>query len=177
MNLKIRTATISDLPQIMNVEQNGFIPQIQEEAAVFEARIKVNPDLFLIFEDSETQTVAGYLSAEYMEKVPSTAQQLALGHTPAAVSKSLETYIYISSYSLLPQYRGGGVGKQMWNASISWFEEKLGIKNFLLLVNEAWQGAKHIYENAGFKTVTVFEDFFPAEKDGFKSAGILMQKK
>jgi len=177
MNLNIRTATISDLPQIMNVEQHGFIPQIQEQAAVFEARIRANPDLFLIFEDSEIQTVAGYLSAEYMKTIPSSANELSLGHTPAAVSKSQETYIYISSYSLLPQYRGGGIGKQMWNSSISWFENTLGAKKILLLVNEEWQGAKHIYENSGFQTVAIFQNFFPSEKDDKKSAGILMERK
>ena len=45
----------------------------------------------------------------------------------------------------------------------------------MLLVNEEWKGAAHIYERAGFKTVNVFEDFFP-KTDGIRSKGILMCK-
>ena len=162
----VRTAKLSDINSVMKIESAGFIPEIQEEEAVFLKRIKLCPQLFLIFE--QNGKTAGYLSAEYMNHIPETAEELSLGHIPAPdVSKN---YIYISSFSILPEYRGNGNGKICWNMALDY----LGRDNkFILLVNEAWQGAKHIYLQSGFKELKSFKDFFPAEANSF-TAGTLM---
>lgn len=172
-NMKIRTATLQDIPSIMRIEAAGFIPQIQEEQAVFEQRIKACPELFLVFEEESSGVVAGYLSAEYLDQVPATAAQLALGHVPEKSNSS--SIIYISSFSILPKYRGNGTGKQLWNHAMEYFTSLGTANSLLLLVNEAWSGARHIYECAGFKVINTFENFFPTET-ATKTAGLLMQR-
>ena len=182
--MRLRKALISDLDDIMQVEKSSFILPIQEDRAVFEERIRLCPDLFLVFEDDGAgsgEKVLGYLSAEIMEKIPETRGELKLGHKPIPVKKSSilnsksSPYIYISSFALLPQARGGGFGKKMWNMSLAYFQENFPTCNFLLLVNEVWQGAKHIYQTSGFETLRTFTDFFPTESTSF-TAGILMVK-
>lgn len=268
--LRIRKAELSDLDSIMNIEENGFIPEIQEERQVFEARIKACPELFLIFEASSysgttnsgeaancsgagdssvaencnhgtanssdtanTTTTentnnattnsmhapAGYLCAELMSRIPETAQDVALGHTPegtaavedectpletpaqplsavshlaataqplTAVPHSVATVqpltaaqpsiLYISSFSLLPQFRGNGNGTKAWNLAMSYFEKHFPhISTYVLLVNKDWPGAAHIYTKSGFKEYKVFKDFFPRQ-DNSRSDGILMIK-
>ena len=279
--LRIRKAELSDLDSIMNIEENGFIPEIQEERQVFEARIKACPELFLIFEASSysgttnsgeaantnstanysgvgdssvaencnhgaantngaqnssdtanstttentnsttnfTRSPAGYLCAELMSRIPETAQDVALGHTPegtasvedectpletpaqpltavshlattvqpltavphsAATAQPLSAaqpfILYISSFSLLPQFRGNGNGTKAWNLAISYFEKNFPhISTYVLLVNKDWPGAEHIYTKSGFKEYKVFKDFFP-HQDNSHSDGILMIK-
>lgn len=172
-NMKVRTANITDISSIMKIESAGFIPQIQEEQHVFEQRIKACPELFLVFEDETSGKVAGYLSAEYLDKLPSCAAELALGHVPNKSSSS--SIIYISSFSILPEYRGNGTGKLLWNQAMEYFESLHTAPSLLLLVNQAWPGAKHIYENSGFKVINTFHEFFPTETSQ-RTDGILMIK-
>lgn len=171
-DIQLRPASLADIDSIMKIESAGFIAQIQEAQAVFEKRIKVCPSLFLVFEDKASGKVVGYLSAEYMSHVPESAAQLALGHEPGAAVSSI---IYISSFSILPEYRGNGIGGLLCNKALEYFESLGTVKTFLLLVNEAWGGAKHIYEKSGFEVINIFENFFPTEGKN-KTAGILMKK-
>ena len=109
-----------------------------------------------------------------MQKLPKAPQDLQLGHLPALSGASAVPYIYISSFALLPEFRGGGNGRKMWNESMEYFKQEFSPSALLLLVNELWCGAKHIYSESGFETIRIFEDFFPCE-DGSFSNGILMQ--
>lgn len=171
----IRNATLEDINQIMEVEKNGFIPQIQEEQAVFEERIKICPELFLVFQD-ETFKIVGYLSAEYLEKIPQSADELKLGHFPKKIENKNELIIYISSFSILPECRGNKNGTKLWNKSLEFLEKKHSSKvKFVLLVNELWEKAVHIYEKSGFKITKIFPDFFLTVENTF-SYGILMER-
>ncbi len=154
----------------MHVERSCFIPEIQEEREVFLSRMGINP--FYVFIDETSGKAAGYISAEYIEKLPECASEIALNHRPSGMETSM---IYISSFALLPEYRGTGLGKEMWNRSCDLFSKLPGVKSLVLLVNEEWKGAAHIYESSGFEIVRVFEDFFPG-RDGKRVCGILMKK-
>lgn len=170
MSFEIVKAESFHIEEIMQVEKACFIPQIQEEREVFLSRMGMNP--FYVFIDGTNGKVAGYISAEYMEKIPQSAVEIALNHKPSGKTSDI---IYISSFALLPQYRGTGLGKELWIRSCELFSACPGLKKLVLLVNEVWKGAFHIYEKSGFEKVRVFKDFFPTEQ-GEKSNGILMIK-
>lgn len=174
MNYTIRTATADDITAVMYIEKNGFIPQIREEKSVFLERIGVCPHNFLVFEDYEKK-VFGYICGEFMNKMPESREDLALGHSPSEQNPE-SPYFYISSFSILPEYRGNGTGSALWNESLKFFEKGFNSpKTLILLVNEAWAGAKHIYEKSGFKEVKIINAFFPTEKEGVYTNGILMK--
>jgi len=174
----IRLAKAEDIDAIMKIEFSSFIPQIQEEEGVFKTRIRECPELFLIAE--ENNEVFGYLSAEFMDKAPETADELALGHSPKTSAKvkanSAESIIYISSFAILPEKRGNGTGKKFWNEAMEYLRKAGNNPAFFLLVNELWKGARKIYESNGFEYVKTFPDFFPTEKSDSFSDGILMKK-
>lgn len=171
----ISPAAEKDIDDIMRIELNGFKPEIQESKETFLSRIRVCPRSFLLFKtrnpsDNSEQTV-GYLCAELMGSVPLDAATLQLGHFPGKQNQDLP-FLYISSFSILPEFRGNGNGKLLWNMSIEYFKTNFpNCKNFLLLVNSIWQGARHIYTTSGFREINTFSSFFP---DG---DGILMQLK
>lgn len=173
----IRLAKTDDIEAIMRIEKSSFIPQIQEKQTVFEKRIKECPELFLVAEENDE--VYGYLCAEFMEKAPETADELALGHKPktaADVKASMsDLIVYISSFAILPEKRGNGTGKKFWNDSIEYLTKAGNNPAFYLLVNDLWKGARKIYENNGFIYVKTFSNFFPTESSGY-SDGILMKK-
>lgn len=174
--MKIRQALSSDIDSIMQVEAAGFIPQIQEERSVFLKRIALCAQLFLVFEDEGSGRVGGYLCAEELSKLPTGASELALGHLPSeSSSSSQKKIIYISSFSILPEFRGKGTGRDLWNKSLLYFKQRFGDATFVLLVNSVWAGAKHIYEDSGFVQTAVFRDFFPTLDSAAKTDGILMQ--
>ena len=158
-----------DIEEIMKIEEACFIPSIQETKAVFLSRMRKNT--FLLFID-ENENIAGYISAEFIEKIPSKKEEIALNHLPAEKNSP---YIYISSFAIHPSYQGSGLGKIFWKMACEEFFKIPGVETLVLLVNSEWKGALHIYEKSGFETISVFEDFFPCE-DGKFSDGILMAK-
>jgi len=182
--MKLCSATLNDLPQIMEVEKDSFLPSIQEEEAVFARRIELCPKCFLVFRTINTETeifpdctttdkVIGYISAEFLEAVPQNANELSLNHLPKETTDS--SILYISSFAILSEYRGNGNGGLLWNMSLDYFKNLEGIKKIVLLVNEEWKGARHIYEKSGFSQINTFEGFFPKKNPSEKSDGILME--
>ncbi|MCQ2597072.1 MAG: GNAT family N-acetyltransferase [Treponema sp.] len=170
MRVEILQAEPLYIEEIMQVEKSCFIPAIQEEKEVFLSRMGINP--FYVFKEEVSGKIAGYISAEYMECVPESGSDIALNHKPSGKKTNI---IYISSFALLPEYRGAGLGKELWNRSCELFGNLPGTEKLILLVNEEWKGASHIYEKSGFEIVKIFEDFFPKE-DKDRSNGILMAK-
>lgn len=171
MGIKIRCAENSDIDKIMEIEFFGFSPCIRESKNVFLKRIQACSELVLIFEINNE--IAGYLSGEFLSNIPLNSSELKLGHTPDTPTE--KNYIYISSFSLLPDFRGNGNGSNCWNLAIDYFENNFDYKNLLLLVNEAWPNAKHIYEKSGFYEIDTFVNFFPTEDQKFTN-GCLMKK-
>lgn len=169
----VRAATPGDLAQILRVESASFIPLITESGEVFAERIKKCPESFFVFTDGEDGRVFGYICAEKMDSVPRSSARLALGHTPR--QSAAGTVLYISSFALLPEYRGRGLGGRLWRESVRLFSALPSVRTIILLVNEKWAAARKIYEDDGFRAVRTFPRFFPSE-NGTSAAGILMGK-
>lgn len=198
--LKIRTACESDLPQIMLIEKSSFVSQIQESQNVFFERIKICPEMFLIFYEADedgksgilssenNENITGYLCAEFFYGIPQNPNELQLGHLPSKKmpddlqknNQKNQCYVYISSFAVFPSKRGGGTGKQCWNLAMEYFknmnfeQNNVIIKGFLLLVNELWTKALSIYEKSGFEKIKIFKNFFENSENSF-SDGILMK--
>ena len=160
-----------DINTVMQIERSAFIPAIQESQKTFEKRLSAFPEGFLLLQDSSTETVlknggavtAGYFCSEIWNSVPDDDNFFALGHDPEKVHKVTGPVLYASSFALFPEYRGRHLAKPF-------FEESLksvcgafpDLKTVILLVNEEWQGAKHIYESLGFKFLRTIPGFFPS---------------
>lgn len=175
MNYTIRNAKLSDLDDIMKVEENSFIKPIQEARETFAIRIKNCPKTFFVFEQNN---VFGYICGEFLSKEPKTRGELELNHHPQIIEEDLtqNRYFYISSFAILPEYRGSGLGKILWNKSLLKVKEMYPKITFYLLVNEEWKGALSIYEKSGFFKVQTFNSFFKTENDSIFTNGILMKK-
>ena len=171
MGLKIRRAFMDDIDAIMKVEESSFAEGIREERKVFLERIRNCPGKFLVYLNAEG-TVSGYICAETLSEMPKTQEQICLGHAPQNCDGDI---LYVSSFALLPAYRGRGNGSLLWDASIDYFMATGNYKKICLLVNADWTGAKRIYEKSGFALVRTFSNFF--ETDGKKSDGLLMERK
>lgn len=185
----LKNATLSDIESIMKIERSSFLPNIQEEKKVFLERIKVFPEGFLLFcnDDLEKSQSAsslqscakgsqsasssrsarplGYFSTELWEKVP-TAQDFAVGHDIKKLHSSSGKILYISSFALLPEARGKGNGTFLFNESLRHLEKRFALQCEVLLVNEKWQGAKHIYEKSGFVETQKIANAFPDSEFG-----------
>jgi [ribosomal protein S18]-alanine N-acetyltransferase len=172
----IRRVTEQDLPVIMEIERTSFIPAIQEREAVFEERIRICGNCFTIFEDEAVQKTAGYFSAERWSAVPDDDSIFSLNHSAESIYSPDGPVIYLSSFALLPQYRGRGTGSTFFSGSIKWFtEHNQGLSKAILLVNERWKGAVHIYTQFGFLETHRIRGFFP-DGEGAYSDGIVMEK-
>ncbi|MCR5724449.1 MAG: hypothetical protein K6G80_05110 [Treponema sp.] len=185
-----------DLPAIMTIEHSAFIPQIQEKKRVFNDRLQLFPQGFLILADTSEDVVfkhgasltAGYLTSEIWATAPdfekaateakaqkALSQQFALGHAMYKSHCITGSALYISSYALLPAYRGSGLGLPFFHSAVSALCGAFAqIRTVILLVCEEWTGARHIYEKLGFTPVYTLPGFFPSLHK--KAAdGIIMQ--
>lgn len=205
----LRNATLKDLDEIMNVEVQSFSQNIQEEKSVFKQRIQTFSDGFLVFEadksdlsksdvknfateefntenfttkkSSETKQkkIAGYFCTELWEKIPKTSQDFTLGHNIQKVHSENGKILYISSFALLPEFRGNGNGKKLFSQSLDFLKSKLNFEKILLLVNENWIAAKKIYLSCGFKEIFACKNIFLNDEKNaktglFTSDGIVM---
>ena len=174
-----------DIDPIMKIERAAFIPAIQERQKTFEERLNVFPRGFIVLSDTDEKTVfengkaltCGYFTSEIWSAFPVADKLFKLGHKIKKVHDDDGCILYVSSFALLPNYQGRGLGKFFFNKA---FESVCGaypkVRKSVLLVNEEWGGARHIYESAGFKEVRRIEGFFPSLRKS-KSAGIVMEKK
>lgn len=190
-----------DIFSIMNIERQSFIPAIQEKKRVFEKRLKLIPEGFLVLADSSEEVVkknkvalvCGYLCAERWDSLPDFSvleglgekerksalkkleKRFELGHNPFHTHKTNGSILYISSFALLKDYRGKGLGEKFFMNSVAALSSSMGgIKKILLLVDSEWKNALKIYEKCGFKTIGSLEKFFPTIQKKEFADGLVM---
>ncbi|MBQ9205212.1 MAG: hypothetical protein IJ158_00685 [Treponema sp.] len=177
-----------DIFQIMNIERQSFIPQIQEKKRVFEKRLKIFPEGFLVLADSsdevvlknKTALVTGYLCSELWDSLPDfeilqsknekeqksalkkIEKRFELGHNPLSTHKTTGPFLYISSFALLKDYRGKKYGENFFKNSVAALCCAMPhIKKVVVLVNSEWQSAIKIYEKLQFQKIATLTEFFP----------------
>ena len=162
-----------DIPEIMQIERNAFIPAIQENNKTFEERLSVFPEGFLLFQ--ENGKTAGYLTSEIWTSIPQNDDFFALNHSTKNTHNKNGNFLYVSSFALFSDYRGKGIAFSLFKESLfSLCASFQNIKKVVLLVNSEWKGAHHIYEKCGFTEIRKVKDFFPSLHSSF-SDGILME--
>lgn len=171
-----------DIDSIMMIERGAFIPQIQEKQKIFEERLKIFANGFFVLADTSEEIilknkkalVAGYFSSEIWNYVPGDDNFFALNHSPSKTHNKNGKVLYVSSFALLPQYKGLGHGKKLFESSLKTICTSFPqLETVLLLVNEQWTSAKKIYSALGFKILRTIKDFFPTLTNT-TSDGILM---
>ena len=180
----IRKANADDIDDIMEIEHLSFHPEVIESEKVFEDRIAVFPDGFLIaeIENENGKTIAGYISSElwkYSEEIP--YSNFGLNHSVYETHSDDGEELYISSIAVNPTVRGGKVGKRLFTDLLENVSKEYKLKSAILLVNSDWQNAYNMYRKEGFVTVDKIFDFFPVLEnsdsgDNPSGTGIIMRK-
>ena len=186
----------------MNIERQSFIPAIQEKKRVFEKRLRIFPEGFVVLADSsdevilknKTALVCGYLCSELWDFLPQKREnqenlperevaksekilkkRFSLGHNPAYTHKTNGQYLYVSSFALLKEYRGKGLGEKFFiNAVAALCAAQTQVKKVVILVNSDWEAALRIYKKLGFQELYTFKNFFPTIQKKVASDGIVM---
>lgn len=189
LRMTICPAIHFDIQKIMITERQSFIPKIQEKKRVFEKRLKIFPEGFLILSDSSEETLkefgtaqtVGYFSSELWDELPDfsdekrTLKRFSLGHDPLTTHKTNGKILYVSSFAINRDYRKKGNGKTFFENSVSAICGQFPqIKQILILVNSEWTPAIKIYEGAGFKKILTLSNFFPTLIKKEYSDGIIM---
>lgn len=171
---QLRTAVPNDVGAVMAIERQAFIPRIQEQEVVFSERISAFPHGFLLLE-RENGVAAGYFCSELWAAPAYGAAAFSLGHAISESHSPDGTVLYVSSMALASDLRGRGLGAQLFAQSLrAVLAVCPQVRLMQLVVNEAWRGAKAIYERAGFRETARLAGFFPAEQDGVHTCGIVM---
>jgi len=160
MNLSLRQADADDLDAIMALETAGFEPGIVEDTAVFAHRLAAFPQGFLLADVDGTS--CGYFCSEiWRDWSPEDHGRFDLGHD---VSHWLDTSgqaIYIASMTISPEFRGGGLGHALLRGGLREMAQRFpALTEAVLIVNEHWQAARRIYEQAGFVETGRLSAFF-----------------
>jgi len=171
----IREAKISDIDNLMRLEENCFNKYTQESKDVYEERIKYFSQGFLIME--EYGVLYGAVSSEIWNfKENILLKDFSLGHS---INDKLDlngNELYVSSIGIFPEYRSSGLGKKLFNELIVHIKTLYPkVTKSILLINETWANAMKIYCGYGFRYVFEFPDFFTGD-DGNKQKGIVMRK-
>lgn len=102
-------------------------------------------------------------------------KRFALGHNPLLTHKTNGCYLYVSSFALLKEYRGKGLGEKFFKNSLAALcAANPEIKKVVLLVDSEWQTALKIYEKLGFQKVFELKEFFPTIQKKVNASGIIM---
>ena len=147
---------------------------------------------------NKTALVCGYLCAEKWDSLPDFEElrslsgvemsekeqksalkriekRFALGHNPLLTHKTNGCYLYVSSFALLKEYRGKGLGEKFFKNSLAALcAANPEIKKVVLLVDSEWQTALKIYEKLGFQKVFELKEFFPTIQKKVNASGIIM---
>lgn len=174
--LHFKEATSQYLDQIMVMEEQGFASGNRERKEVYEQRIETFPQGSLMaYLGSEC---VGCFFSEIWRFTPiPTVEHFALGHDIRQRHDPIHgTELYVTSMTVAPPFRGGGLGKRLFSGGISHVARRYPqMATALLLVNETWLNARKIYAAAGFSEITTLKHFFsPAE--GVYEDGVAMRR-
>ncbi|MEI8093132.1 MAG: GNAT family N-acetyltransferase [Spirochaetales bacterium] len=160
MNLEVVSATPADLKSIMKLEHEGFVAGIRENAEVFLRRVEVFPNGFLLLKRDDA--VVGYLSSEiWPYRDPFEPDWFLLGHDISTRHKADGDELYVSSMTILPEFRGQGMGSDLFRTALRQLEERYnGLHSCILLVNERWDHARRIYDSLEFRRIGTLKQFF-----------------
>ena len=161
--IKFRTADKNDINYIMDIEKVSFSESICEDKETFIQRIQTFNKGFLVMEYDNK--VIGYICSELWEYSKDS-------------HKDNGNEVYISSFGILPEVRGYGLGKIMFDYFIKYISELVkDPKSIILIVSEGWTNARKIYINYGFKEICILNEFIDyKDVPPFKEDGILMRK-
>ncbi|MCL2863044.1 MAG: GNAT family N-acetyltransferase [Methanimicrococcus sp.] len=181
VTVTIRKAAADDIGGIMGIEHLSFHSDVIESKKVFEDRIAVFSDGFLVAvaDTGNERKIAGYISSElwaFSEGSEGSANipysNFNLNHSVYETHRDDGEELYISSVAVDPSFRGGQIGKKLFMGLLETIQRKYQPKSAILLVNGDWQNAYTMYQKEGFETVAVIPDFFPAlENSGTGSSG------
>jgi ribosomal-protein-alanine N-acetyltransferase len=173
--IKFRTANLSDIENIMKLEEKCFNEHTQEKMEVYLERIEVFSDGFIIMELDDR--FIGAISSEIWQYVSTINRDtFMLGHSIKKQLKLNGNELYISSIGILPEYRAQGFGVTLFNELIKNIKVKYpNVIQGILLLSEDWKDARQIYLQNNFKDCKIFEGFFMND-DGIKKNGIVMRK-
>ena len=176
-DIKFRTAEENDIDYIMEIEQSSFSKSVCENKDVFLQRIKTFKEGFIIME--YYNKVIGYICSElweYREEIDK--DKFTLGHLIKESHNANGDEVYISSFAILPEVRGYGLGKMMFEFFIKHITKVVkSQKSIILIVSEKWTKARKIYINYGFEEVSIINDFIDNKDiEPFKEKGIIMRK-
>ena len=174
--MRVRQAKNTDMERIMKIEENTFIPNIQETYQTFACRMETYPQGFLVLEDDKS-LVQGYFSSEIWDELPHLNKVFILDHDPAALHKKDGRLLYISSFALMPGMQGRGLGKLFFRECLKEVKKASPqIAEIVLIVSQEWEIARHIYEGLGFKAIRQIPGFFPSDVIPGGADGIVMMK-
>ncbi|MDR2900534.1 MAG: GNAT family N-acetyltransferase [Treponema sp.] len=169
----------SDIDGIMAIEDSAFPQGIRESEETFLERLTLFPHGNTVLKEDATQRSEekpiGYFCSELWDEIPpAEAKFYALGHSMKERHVHRGTILYISSLAVRPGAKGQG--RFLFNESIKLLcVANPQIRSIILLVNELWLPARHIYETEGFRYTEVLKSFF-TEHRGTQSDGLLMRK-
>ena len=159
---ELRVATLKDLRKIMNLETLCF-PDVytKELKEIYKKRIEIFSEGFYILEYKNR--IIGFVTTEIWNKdQPFTFR---INHK---IERSLDkngTILYISSLNVHPKYSNQGLGYFILNEAIKIIKEKYPkINEVVLIVNEKWKNAIHLYEKSNFKNTDSIKRFFSTNK-------------
>jgi ribosomal-protein-alanine N-acetyltransferase len=169
-----RSAILSDIENILKLEEKCFNALTREKKEVYLERIEVFPDGFIVLE--RDKQFIGAISSEIWQYVADIQRSaFTLDHSIKKQIDLTGDELYISSIGILPEYRKYGFGEALFDALIRNIKLKYpNVTHGILLINEEWKAARKIYEKNNFKEYAIFEDFFISE-DGTKKNGIVMR--
>lgn len=178
--MNLRQATIFDINSIMKIERDAFIPQIQEKKSIFCERIQTFSEGFLLLEDensTENKKIIGYFCSEIwnfdLNKI--NENQFLLNHSIKQNHKKNGNCLYISSFAILNEFKGKKLSSPFFNNSINKIKMNFPkITQILLIVNEEWKIAHHIYKKNAFNEIQRIPNFFNNSSEF--SDGIVMLK-
>lgn len=183
--MKIRTANILDIDSIMEIENRSFLPQVREKRGLFLERLNVFSGGFILLVDessgvkgggSNGEKVCGYFCTERWKEILRESDIFSVGHDISKTHCPDGPVLYISSFAVLPEFRGGGLGGKFFCDALEFIEKsQQGLKEAALLVNENWSAARHIYKKNGFSECFLIDSAFEND-EGQLENGIVMNK-
>lgn len=162
-SLPLRLATEDDLDRIMELEHAGFASAICENRDVMQQRLQCFPDGFLALETPGGKVI-GYLCSElWTQDGASAAAHFALGHDIRHAHNPHGVHLYISSMTIDPAHRGGGLGRHFFRQSLAWLRaHQPQLHSSILLLSAEWHVAHRIYLDYGYRERQRLPRFFDA---------------